>query len=1102
MVLIGPNTYFPLTAFSKKQTSVSISSTEAEVVAANISLRAVGLPSSGLWAYLQNAGGDGSTPGGLPLQDVRTKPENDGEYWEFIRSRRLLVRVHPNKRTHLFFPEESKTIPVPIRRIGFARTTIYVSSGVMDFIQDNWKKRGSRVCGGSWTGRTFFRVYGPYDNDYTVEGSEVREALTDLEFVGQEKMGDYNVSLFPPPSIRGVFIEDNQATIRILENGKSPTFRHTDKTQRINLSWLSEQYKRGWYDLTYGPSKMQVADILTKPFTNAEKWKFALSLMSHVLVKGRPSKPQSASTDKPQPQVVASSGSSGEPRAGLSPNRLIVEICCNPNSKLSDTSREVAVGCKVVQFTERHNLLDEKYRDYVLEIVNSFPGGKPVLLWLSLPCTGGTSWSFVNMKIPSAAKKVMRHVKLFKKLWRSTEKFVSMITREFHVAIEWPQNCRYWKFPRVVRFMKEHSLLSYSFHGCMLGTVDLDGTPIKKPWTVATSLHEIGMELSKYQCDDSHIHVQGRGKSLKETEAYTFEFTDCVHTAYHRAATSARTCVVAIIQRSPVEGMSSQSTVAAAGAVVDDVTSPPEGRPLSEPFWKQDADFQVEAFPPEHRLPVYQRVIEWEKRLADMKASAVACTFTDGYAGTNQIGSSQIPIGDVVESIIAHDLKNTHSSYTDLVKTVSDIPAALFGCCICPQECEVDCIIIGDSSFALVNNHDEPGSCARLSFGDLLQSKDYVLPQVRSIYAGLKWGKGLSAIVHHIWELMEKAERQNRLDGRETLPFLVVVGWGGNDVHGEYGYQGCTWIHRKSMNRSDADRKVAAEYVEKQLAKVKRSLDGLVEIHRDPRVLSVQVVGNGGHDEYNLPPSYNKEMGKHVNWLSENGIQTICPSLLYQGSKYDDFHLIDSPSNRKLVYRFMRGVITFHLKYVEIMTKRDALRYYAEKYIKDENDRREAVHLFPNMIQFRLALARTQEVMIALRPEEKTLTPAQEFDKADEEILMWVHSGIEEAEQEATREGRPQPIDFTTEEFSSIVPVDPTAEDEDTAEQRARLYLQRDLDEAKADGFSVATDESFEVAGSQADDDDVVEVVPDVDDWELVKDGEIVTPMMSRSRKT
>ena len=107
---------------------------------------------------------------------------------------------------------------------------------------------------------------------------------------------------------------------------------------------------------------------------------------------------------------------------------------------------------------------------------------------------------------------------------------------------------------------------------------------------------------------------------------------------------------------------------------------------------------------------------------------------------------------------------------------------------------------------------------------------------------------------------------------------------------------------------------------------------------------------------------------------------------------------------------------------------------------------------------------------------------------------MWVHAGIQEAEQEATREGRPQPTTFTTEEFSSIVPVDPTAEDEDTAEQRARLHLQKDLDEAKADGFSVVTDESFELAGSQADDDEVVEVVPDVDDWELVKDGEVVNP--------
>lgn len=58
LALVGPKSYFPLTAFSKKQTSTAMSSTEAEVTAANLALRAVGLPSSCLWFVLRNAGGD------------------------------------------------------------------------------------------------------------------------------------------------------------------------------------------------------------------------------------------------------------------------------------------------------------------------------------------------------------------------------------------------------------------------------------------------------------------------------------------------------------------------------------------------------------------------------------------------------------------------------------------------------------------------------------------------------------------------------------------------------------------------------------------------------------------------------------------------------------------------------------------------------------------------------------------------------------------------------------------------------------------------------------------------------------------------------------
>ena len=53
IVLVGPNTYYPLNAFSKKQTVVvAISSTEAEVVAANHSMRAEGISMLALFEHL------------------------------------------------------------------------------------------------------------------------------------------------------------------------------------------------------------------------------------------------------------------------------------------------------------------------------------------------------------------------------------------------------------------------------------------------------------------------------------------------------------------------------------------------------------------------------------------------------------------------------------------------------------------------------------------------------------------------------------------------------------------------------------------------------------------------------------------------------------------------------------------------------------------------------------------------------------------------------------------------------------------------------------------------------------------------------------------
>ena len=189
----------------------------------------------------------------------------------------------------------------------------------LDFKQDHWKRCRASPMLQSWEGKTYFRVYGPYEVDYQVEAQEFREALTDWEFIGMERMGDNMVSLFPPERLEGVFVEDNQATIKILENCKLPTFCHTDKTQRVNLSWLSEQSKRKWYRLIHGPSMMQAADILTKPFTNSEKWKFALVLLSHVnvLQKGPKTTKQPSNPFKCRPLQLPTARGDSEPVRSL-----------------------------------------------------------------------------------------------------------------------------------------------------------------------------------------------------------------------------------------------------------------------------------------------------------------------------------------------------------------------------------------------------------------------------------------------------------------------------------------------------------------------------------------------------------------------------------------------------------------------------------------------------------------------------------------------------------------------------------------------------------------------------------------------------------------
>ena len=84
-------------------------------------------------------------------------------------------------------------------------------------------------------------------------------------------------------------------------------------------------------------------------------------------------------------QAAATADCSRGLGASPKPNRLIVEACCHPQSKLSQP-REESEGCHILQFTERSDLLDASVRREIANQVNEFDGD--VLVWVSIPCTG------------------------------------------------------------------------------------------------------------------------------------------------------------------------------------------------------------------------------------------------------------------------------------------------------------------------------------------------------------------------------------------------------------------------------------------------------------------------------------------------------------------------------------------------------------------------------------------------------------------------------------------------------------------------------------------------------------------------------------------
>ena len=72
--------------------------------------------------------------------------------------------------------------------------------------------------------------------------------------------------------------EDDEAVIKMIIKGRSPTMRHVSRTHRVALDWLFDRIPK--IQIEYIDTKNQLADILTKGNFTGDEWNHLLCLFN------------------------------------------------------------------------------------------------------------------------------------------------------------------------------------------------------------------------------------------------------------------------------------------------------------------------------------------------------------------------------------------------------------------------------------------------------------------------------------------------------------------------------------------------------------------------------------------------------------------------------------------------------------------------------------------------------------------------------------------------------------------------------------------------------------------------------------------------------
>ena len=220
-------------------------------------------------------------------------------------------------------------------------------------------------------------------------------------------------------------------------------------------------------------------------------------------------------------------------KKGSPVKRLIIEYCCDADSPIGD-AKSMPEGTAVLRLTKDHDMRRKSSMQAVLKhIADATRKGIEVLLWSAIPCTGGSTLSFINEQRPGGHAKLQEHWKLYKALWRNFETLAYRVDQVGgRVAMEWPRGCRYWQEPKVRRLVSNLQMDEADFDGCAMGIKADNGARIKKPWRVVTNDVSIWRALQGRRCSGKHCHDKWGGSISTSTARYPRRMCRLIHQAW------------------------------------------------------------------------------------------------------------------------------------------------------------------------------------------------------------------------------------------------------------------------------------------------------------------------------------------------------------------------------------------------------------------------------------------------------------------------------------------------------------------------------------------------------------------------------------------